>query len=447
MFNLCNSLSHTQRSAVGLSVLALVIVIIFSGSGDVLRKENVEELLQRFSNHVQQEAALQDREAKFGYGSIVMDGWGFDTQAIISDISLEVIQKSLIDTSRLSISTQAALARKRSYGDNLIEFEFKEPINIIENSQLSKTITPSAPITYVFGEQQGSISNHVIRFPEQLIISPVPADRDEEVVKERMILSFGKGNYLRAESTQAGLINKIHYFLPDIKVVNDNSNSLSIAEVTVNSSIQQLEENKFGGRLEWRVTDFIIHDGTTHSKPYNLIIDSDFSGGRVKLDYFNVMPSFSDMDFTVHKMALIGENFNVIANGKVSFAVNDPLPSGNLDIEIVNADALIASDLISDPFKNTVRSALKRMSGVKDNFSERTPIAIKREKNGILYIGGITFEELTASLLGEFFKLTPSSEPAADVPSVIPALPGDVSPELPEVENEPSDAVIMPESY
>ncbi|MFO0389024.1 MAG: hypothetical protein ACK502_04800 [Alphaproteobacteria bacterium] len=449
MLNLSNSLSHRQKSAFGLIVLALILVSILAGSGDVLNKERVEILLQRFGNYVQQEAVLQDKEAKFTYGSVVMEGWGFDTRAIISDISLEMSQKRLLDTSRLSLSTQSAVARKGSSGFNRIEFEFKEPINIIENSQLSKTITPSAAITYAFAEQKGAISSHVIRFPEQLIIAPVPAAGDEEIVRERMIVSFGKDNYLKAEATEAGVTNKIHYYLPDVKIVSDNNSSVSIAEFTVNSNVEQLEENKFAGRFEWRATDLVIHDGATHSKPYSLIIDSDFSGAQVKLDYFNVMPGFSDMDFTVHKMALIGENFNVIANGKASLAVDDPLPSGNMDIEIVNADGLIASDLISEPFKNTVRSALKRMSGVKDkdNFAERTSVAIKREKNGVLYIGGITFEELTASLLGEFFKLTPPSEPAADVLSVMPVLPEDSSSGYPEAESESPDAGMMPESY
>ena len=447
MRNVTTTLSQRHKSVLGLLVLAFALVIIFAGSGEILKKEKVEQILREFSAYVQQEATSQNKEAKFQYGNIAMHGWGYDTYAIVSDLSMEISEKSLIDTSRVSISTSSVKVRQdNSLGQRMV-FEFPDAINVIENSQLSKTITPSEPIIYAFERDKSDVYN-TMRLPEQIIIAPVPAAGDDEVVKERMIFSLGKENSIRTESHNNGTDAKITYLLPQLKIVHDNTKSISIAELMATTNVKRIAENQYSGRLEWRATDMVIHEGNTHGSPYSIIIDSDFTGDQARFDYFSGFPKLGNTEFAVQKIAFIGADFNVIANGKVAYAVDDPLPSGNLDIEIVNAEQLIASDIISAPFKAGVRSALYKMSGTKDSFGERTAINIKREKNGVLYVGGMTFEELTASMLGEFFKLTSPADTKPDMPVTAPV----PSQEIPVPSPDAADSLsieqegIMPDS-
>ncbi len=433
-------------------ILACVVLLILSGNGDILTQQKTAGYLQRFSYFVQEEAIKQDKEAKFQYGNISMKGWGYDTQAVVSDVSYEILEKSLIDSQRISLSTQS-MTVKRQGGMGPVQFLFESPINVIKNSQMTNTITPSSAIIYSYSENKASGNPqlfHSIKLPEQMIIAPVPAAGEVEVVKERVVLSFGPNNLIKAETNADNSASTISYFLPEIKIVNDNSSSISIADLTVNGDMHQVADNKMKGRFEWRATDIVVHDGNRHSKPHSLIFDAEYTGDRLRMDYLRLMPSLDNIDFSVHKIAFMGEDFNIIATGQLSFASSDPLPSGALDVEVLNAENLLSGDLISMPFKAPLRSVLKKISGVKGEFAERTPIAIKREKNGVLYIGGITFEELTASVIGELFRLntplTAKDKPAEEMPVAPPA---EVAPPVeaaPQVETAPPmPQILQPE--
>ncbi len=439
------SMSHAKKSALGMAILAVVILVIFSGSGDILTRQRTEAYLNRFNDYVMRHSNEQNKEAKLKYGAISMHGWGYDTSAVVSDISYEISEHSLIDSTRFSLSTASMMVEQPHPGIKQVRFLFKDPINVIKSSQMTHTIMPSAPISYTL-QDQGSAdrmrSVHTVHLPEQVIISSVPAAGEEEIVRERLLLSFGKNNFIKAESDQAANISSVSYQMPDIKIVHDNSSSISVADLTVNSNIRQIDENKINGRFEWRANDIVVHDGSQHSKPHSLIFDADFTGDRVEMDYLRIIPVMGNMDFSVHKIALIGENFNIIAAGNLFFATSDPLPSGNLDIEIVNAEQLLASDLISASLKEPIRSTLKKISGVKGDFAERTPVTIKREKNGVLYVGGITFEELTASVIAEFLKMQipaavgSQKENAPAAPSPVQVIPAPAPASAP-VQSEP----------
>ncbi len=91
-------MTHQKKSIIGMSVLALaVIFILFSGSSE-LKEEQVTALLVRFDRYITEQAKQQDREAYFRHGAVQMEGWGYDKKAIVSNVSLEIVDKNAIDT-------------------------------------------------------------------------------------------------------------------------------------------------------------------------------------------------------------------------------------------------------------------------------------------------------------------------------------------------------------
>ncbi len=416
--------SHQYRSIVGMAVLAVSVLIVLLTGSRGLKYEEVEAMLQRFNAHVMQEATRTGREAAFTYGTIDMQGWGYDRHAIVSNVSLEISQKALIDTTpRLSFSTERMVVTSDPALPDKTYFAFPEPVNIIKNSQLTSIITPSAPIQYIVAESD-TIMTHAISLPEQLMIAPVEVAGEGTPLQARTVMSFDPGPVAQAEINKSTGEMKVDYHIMHLKTVSGDRTHYTLGELSGHYTQVPQQDDRVSGKYEWRVTDMVFHEGDIQSKPISLALDATYTGDRSKVDFMQFHPSLGNAEMTIHKAALMGEDFNVIGMGQVSTADDDPLPYGNLEVEIENPGKLLASDLVPASLRSSFKAVLKKVAGEKAEASERASVALKRDKKGIFYIGGVTFEEVTATMLGNLLEsAVPSAAPAQEIPQALPPLP------------------------
>src|SRR6185312_13786649 len=78
---------------IGLFVLGVSIAfILFGGSGDI-KREAIEQHLRQFAAGISAAALSDDKEAKFSYSAVDIEGWGFNKHAVVNNVVLDVSDK------------------------------------------------------------------------------------------------------------------------------------------------------------------------------------------------------------------------------------------------------------------------------------------------------------------------------------------------------------------
>ncbi|MGE0755069.1 MAG: hypothetical protein AB7L92_07925 [Alphaproteobacteria bacterium] len=445
--------SRHQRSAIGITVLALsVLVILFSGSRG-LQAEQVTTLMADFRQYITAQAQRQDRDVQFQHGTMVIEGWGYDKEAHIPDVSLKFSDKTPVGTQTTSYSTELMVIRKDNSVYDGFVVRFPDAINVISDSELVHIINGSAPIQMDV-QQRGAGKDFIsLRLPEQLRVTPA-SGAERQHSPARYELNLSGDNFISRQTNAADGSSQIQYQFPDIKVEHDGTRIFSATSIAGKYDIRKNKESRYYGNFELKGSDVLLPDAKDDRK-LAMVLEGSYTAANITMDSMSLRPAFEDMALTLDKAALMGKDFSVMSSGQLAFSADDPLPHGVLEIEITNADNLVRDELVPLPLKPLLQAALKRASGTKGEFADLTSIPVKREKNGMMYLGGQTFEEITAAVLSDFLSSSigqKKNDPAAvaedlpplpegapaleEMPSMIPVAPPEPSLLIPQESQE-----------
>lgn len=417
---------------VGVVILVASAAVVLLSGTSLITPEHIAAQLTRFGNYVATSAEARGKEGRFAYAGLDIQGWGYEKQGVIKNVTIELGEKSLLDTTKWTFSTASVGVRSDSASASRLFFECAEPINIIFNGQLKTTLTGTSPIRYgvLEGQQNGQVFvQHTLALPPQLLFTfPAPVGEENEQHR-RTILSYDAGPLLSIQDMPVGNTREVKAQFNHLKMVGSDG-TLASADV-VSGQMQETinDENKIDGRYSATVSGFSLGAGSTAGKPYNMNASFRYSGDRAGLDITTLLPMMgTDAQMTLDTLSLVADNFTMNAQGNLATSLDDPLPHGAVDITIENAGNFIGSDLIPDHVRNGVLMVLEKISGQTLMPESRVVIALKREKNGVFYVGNVTFEELTASLLKDILLARPPEPP------VLPPIEEPAPQPLPQVQ-------------
>ncbi len=412
--------SQRLISIIGILIMAAAIAVIMSSGASIINKEGIEQRLQLFSVHVADEAAKQGREGKFSYGAIGMEGWGYSKYAVVQNVSLEIAERSVLDTTRWTFSTTRMLVMPDPVTASTLLFVFPEPVNVIENSQLRTRVLFSDPLRYSYFdgmEKQAHTIVHAVYLPPQVTLAEAHAV-DSPAGKEEKIITYDPNPLVRLTVRPEVNEREGIYAFANLRITETNGQMITASSLVSRFSESGGEDGRPLGSYTLQVDDLALKG----QKTYDINADVSYRGDMPFLTLKDWTPAAGETDITLNRFSVAGEDFMVKASGAFSRATNDPLPFGSIMIEIDNLRQLLASDLVPEQAREPLADILMKATGQTAVPMVHTILPVKREQNGTLYVGQMTFEEVAASLLAKLFKsemqrrlvMPPAEEPQSE---------------------------------
>jgi hypothetical protein len=429
---------HPMSAALGVAILAAsILVILFTGAPGMTQID-IEQHLKQFSTDIGSEAAGSGREAKFNWGNITIEGWGYNKHGMVDDVSFELAEKSLLDTTRWTLST----AKMHVYPDpsmlRRLIFVFSEPVNVIENGQLKSIMTFSSPLKYVYYDgllHKVHVIEHAVHLPEQITLTPAKTiDAASKDVPGNVMITYDKDPVWKFKSMPDSGERESEYLFRNMKIASQDGTQATIASISGGFKEKPGDDKRPLGNYKLAVIDLALRDSDKSTKSYSLSADINYTGNLPDMKQGRLVAATGDTELTLNQVQLTTDDFKVKASGTISMVNEDPLPSGKLDIDIDNVQKLVASELIPASSRRVVASALQKITGQPFESLTNVTIPLKREKNGLLYVGTVTFEELAAATFSDMLKNAPASE-AAPMPAPSPETA------VPEPDNAAPDVV------
>lgn len=446
------TLLDTRKSPRLLPILGLLIliaavgIILFTGASGMSR-ESIEQRLRQFSDQITSEAAKSGREARFAYGNITMEGWGFNKRATVENVSLEVAEKSVLDVNRWSLSTAKMLAEPDPVTANNLVFVLPEPINVIENSQIKTVVTFSAPLKFTYFNGMVNKTQRIeqnFHFPDKIFLTSAqtagePADKTNDVV-----ISYDENPVFTIKSEPATGARDANYAFRDVKIAMGDGSQATIASLSSILTEKPGADKKPVGNYKLMLVDLILRDSERTSHAYTITTNFDYTGDIPSLSMNKMTLTPENSLITLNQLLIASDSFKIKAEGKLMLASDDPLPSGMINVDIDNVQSLINSELVPEASRPSVMDALQKITGQPVGSLTNVTIPVKREKSGMMYIGNVTFEELVASLLANMIRSAPPGAPVAVPPAE--QKPADAPPPAPAVNAPPPVVAPAPEA-
>lgn len=424
------SLSSQKRpilTVAGIAILMLAIFSILLTGTSHFDRSVAEQKLHEFSEFIAQEAAAGGKEGKFTFGSIEMEGWGYDKQGIVKNVSLEVSEEALLDTNKLSVSTGTLIIRpNRMVADSWL-FVFPEPFNVIQNSQLTGTVIASGPITY--GIQNLKINGdpghvHRLQLPNQISLLPATVAGETNEVQGRIDITYAENPTLTVRYVPQNQSYSISYLFNNLRVVRDGASLIAVGLLSSQHDEAMAQDGKVSGKYALAMENIVTGQDTMDVKPYNVSADFSYHGDQPSMDMRGLAPDFSNMEIEFGNLSISGEGYKVRATGMLTTASDDPLPFGALDVDINDINKLMDSGLVPEQVKGAVTHALQKITG--GTAESHVVFALKREKNGVFYVGNITFEHLAATVITHMLKPTVAPLPPSPAVETVEPLPAPI---------------------
>ena len=336
----------------GIIVLIFTLVtILFSGARS-LNRETVEARLKQFSSSLSQAATDNGKEGTFSYGTVALEGWGYNKRAVIQDISLLISDKNSLNASSWILSTpKMQMASDPAVAGNSL-FEFPEPISVIKNSQPKATITFPVPLKY--GYYEGKVNKkalvaHTLYLPPEIRITPT-GETDNSgsvVITYDEHPEFFVKSYPQTGEREAG------YKFNNVKVVSDTVQTTMGA---FNSHFKQKinADKRAEGDYSLTLVDFTLRNGDKSTQAYTFSTDISYIGDQPKLRADSLTPAMGNADVTINQMLLATDSFKIKGEGKLSANTQESLPWGTMTLTIDHVAAFIQSELIPEPVRPAV---------------------------------------------------------------------------------------------
>jgi hypothetical protein len=415
-----NQKSSLPMTLFGVAIMiAAVLIVLFSGASGITAS-NIESHLQHFGEFAAKEASESGRQAKFTYGDIHVEGLGYAKRGTINNVILEVKSAA----TKWTFTTPAVLVQPDPTTPSRLFFIFAAPIEVMEDDKPATTIAFASPLKYSYFNGRYSKTPtilHSLYLPEKITLTAAGA-----AVPHTTIV------YDQRPVAEARFLPETHernfvYAFRNLKITTEDSETI-MKSISSDFNEAQDAENHVNGRYMLTIDDLAIKSAERISKPYSISADLNYNGDMPPPE----TSGMGNIQIAVNKVALMGNDFKVLASGNVALAVDDPLPAGKVDVTMENVGKFLESDLVPDSLRPTVAEALQKITGQPAEAATNAVFVLKREKNGVFYVGNTTFEALTAAMLSGLLQLpdlAPSSPPAEESPATVePPLPESTTP-------------------
>ncbi len=214
--------------------------------------------------------------------------------------------------------------------------------------------------------------------------------------------------------------------------------------------------------------DIVLYKDEAFTKPYAITVDSNVTedatlqkdiaavdSNSVDTPPASMLGAMRNREVVLNSFTFSNPEFKLSATGKFANIKGDPLTSGHIDVNIYNLPKFLESEIVEMENRQLVENALVKITGNSLEGQQQASFSAKREQNGVLYIGNVTFEELVASIFSSSFMSNPTGDgrypeslPATKLPALEPA-PDSIAEPAPteSVTTTPSDPeVILPKS-
>ena len=439
------------------SVVALLLV--WSGAGSLLGKGEVEKGLQRVSEQLSNIGNKYGKNVSFSHGEVSVDGWGQSKRAVVHNVVIDVTGKAAVDLFKSTISLGDVVASSDPIDSRKLRMEISKKIDISQNGKVINSLVFEEPLVYSYLQTQvdgiDSFQHNVV-LPKQISLqsgsseSVAEGDKnsDERPSEEKYAISFNENpSIVFISSSGHGL--EFSYDLSGLTLLNNGKNTVTIG--TWKSQLNEDDgaaEGRIAGKHTITADDIVLYMEQDSTKPYALNINTDFvvdankvnvnkqetsnpnqsSGEALKgmVSMPEGLDSVENREVVLNNFSLSNPDFKLHATGKFANTKGDPLPSGEINVDIDNLPKFLDSELVAMQNRGLIEGALTKIIGQPLAGQEQASILIKREKNGVFYIGNTNFEELVASVLsGSLMSSHPISggrlpdvDPSTGMPSV-----------------------------
>jgi hypothetical protein len=399
-----------------LIMAASVAVIMFSGTS-VITEDSTRSRLDQFAAHVYEHASKDGKEGVFSYGDIHVRGWGYSKYAEVSNVSLGIAERSLLDTTRWTFSTLRMDVLPDPVNHANVLFVFPAPINVIKNSQLKSVVSFSEPLKYGLfdGEENKTHTvKHTLYMPAQIILTPGRAVDSKLPPGQRLTISYDANPLVLFKTMPEKHEREAAYAFGHVHARSDDGSDVTIESLASNFSEKPGADGKPQGSYTLQISDLALHDAARTTKAYSFGFDISYRGDQPGLALSSLTPQAGNTEVTLNQLFLASDDFRVKAAGNFALSVDDPLPAGAVQIDIENVQQLLASELMSEPARKALVMALQKTTGKDASTLTNASLPMKRESKGVMYVGAITFDELAAGLLADMMK--PPARPQAMPP-------------------------------
>ncbi|MDE3060523.1 MAG: hypothetical protein KGJ06_05880, partial [Pseudomonadota bacterium] len=287
---------------------------------------------------------------------------------------------------------------------------------VMENDQPRAIVSFSAPVKYGYAlEHQGN--NHYVlqslHLPNRITLTGTPSAGEPPM---RTVITYDANPVLRVKIQQEQGLRDTLYEFHHVTVAMNDAVEATIASILGHFDGKTGPNGKPEGKYTLAVAGLVPHGG--NAPAYNLSADIDYSAEPPAGPQGTVA---AGEQMQINRFELKSDLFSIHAAGTVVTAGDDPLPYGNVTLNIDNVPQFLASSLVPADMRPSVSDALQKITGAPAAAQAGAQIPMKRDKNGTFYIGNSTFEALAASALANMLQpATSLPPPEALKPTPVP---------------------------
>jgi hypothetical protein len=344
--------------------------------------------------------------------------------------------------------------------------KISKPINVLQNGTVINTVVSSEPILYRYMLAQATgieAFHHDFVLPKHISVmakNPAVASQDNsQMGQEQLKLEFANNPVINFRTMPERNTDSLTYNLSGITFYISGQKKISIG--TLKSEHHEEpgdEEGRIAGKYNMEADHIILYKDQDSTRPYAINIDTNTTADAIEArdtgepkassdapQDATVTPGYENArkgalrnrEVVVNDFSISSADFIVRARGNFSNIKGDPLPSGEINVEIENLPKFLESELVAIQGRSAIETSLEKITGQPVAGQEKASFAVKREKSGVLHIGNTNFEELIASLLSGMLLGNPSG--GGRLPDITP------QPErLPAIEPSTEQNNVMP---
>ncbi len=455
-------------------LLPVVLFLIWFGAASLfMNKAVVEENLQKLASEFERIGNENDQTIKFTYGDIEFKGWGYKKQAVVHKIAVDIVSKEA-NPEKFKLSTEEVAVSLDPVNPKRLLVSFAKPIAVAQGDYNAGSLDYSEPVLVSYMKTDvGGVEGfrYDVTLPQQIgFIAPKAAETSTQATttQENPVdggmknfiysMNFSKTPVLQYIFVPSQKVSTVEYDFSGASITGDGKTKIAVGNWVSRFNEQEGDrEGRLAGKYSLDIADIVVSAGENNSKPYAISFNTDYTVDYLKSapaeqaqkmsvdpavaakneDNDNMYTSKSpdeNRDITINRLSFSSPDFNLNVSGKFANDKADPLPFGEININIDDIKNFLASDIMAAQDKKLLNAVIAKVTGAPVEGQTQVTIPIKREKMGVLFVGKTTFEELAAVLFTGMMMPSQSSGentnmPMLDeAPSAIPPMPMGSSP-------------------